>query len=168
MEDRGTGVVVRHGVGRAGQQRGLLRAPLARAASGLVHGQRAAAVGLRLGPGLEGEALEQAPGEAAGLLPGGRAGSGVGQVVVGLAEPSLLLLVLPPEDEFGAASQKVHCERRSQKPSAAALDGQSLTILMGVGRTYGILSLVGRLEDPTQNPDLSQEICTLPTNHSTH
>lgn len=95
------------GVGKTQRQRGLqcnlsdwLIPPLV-----LAH-WCCAAVGLGFWFRLKGEALDEAPGEAAGFLPGGRAGAGIGQVIMRLAQACFLLLILPPEDELGAAPEK--------------------------------------------------------------
>lgn len=84
----GSGPVAREGggtgrdrVGKASTEGASTQCPSPTGFSVLFHGQSAAiGPGLRLG--LERKTLDETPGEAAGFLPGARAGVGIWQVIV--------------------------------------------------------------------------------------
>lgn len=71
-------------------------------------------VSFRFGFRLEGEAFDEAVGEAAGFLLAGRTSGDIGQVIVRLAQASFFLLGLSPEDELGTTPKKTNCKDREE------------------------------------------------------
>lgn len=73
-----------------------------------------AVVSFRFGFRLEGEAFDEAVGEAAGFLLAGRTSGDIGQVIMRLAQASFFLLGLSPEDELGTTPKKTNCKDREE------------------------------------------------------
>lgn len=72
-------------------------------------------VAIGLGFGFEGKTLDEAAGEAAGLLADTGGGCGIGEVVVRLAQASFLLSRPSAEDELCAAAQEAHCGGKTRR-----------------------------------------------------
>lgn len=94
----------------------------------VIHGARASvgggSFGFRLTGRAEREALDEAPGEAAGLLASAVRGREVvvhvGDVLVGLAEAGLLLSMSPAEQQLGAALEEAHCRKQTAQEQNTA------------------------------------------------
>lgn len=77
-----------------------------------------AAIGFGFWFRLERETLNETARKTPRFLPSSRAGAGIGEVIMRLAQTSFLLFVLPPEDEFGTTSKKADCRKGTHKSMA--------------------------------------------------